>query len=139
MTPKELIGWMERGGTFEVAREVSAVSDQLRAGYLVERVKFAAMAGSLLDWAYSQQISVIVTDWDRSQEEQDRLFVEGKSKVQHSKHQDWLAIDLCLVKNGTLIWEECDEYTRLGEYWESIGGTWGGRWSSLHDIYHFEL
>lgn len=35
-----------------------------------------------------------------------------------------------------------DAYRRLGEYWESIGGTWGGRWTDLYppdgDFQHFQ-
>ena len=65
----------------------------------------------------------------------------------HSKnslHHDSLAIDLPMVwpdgKYGT--WED---YQPLGEYWESIGGTWGGRFDlnrdgiKKDDANHFSL
>jgi hypothetical protein len=29
-------------------------------------------------------------------------------------------------------------YTTLGQYWESLGGVWGGRWKDPFDPYHFE-
>lgn len=35
-----------------------------------------------------------------------------------------------------------DAYRRLGEFWEGIGGTWGGRWTELYppdgDFQHFQ-
>jgi hypothetical protein len=35
-----------------------------------------------------------------------------------------------------------DAYRRLGEYWEEMGGTWGGRWTTLYpprgDFQHFQ-
>ena len=35
-----------------------------------------------------------------------------------------------------------DAYRRLGEWWESIGGTWGGRWTTSYpphgDYQHFQ-
>ena len=64
----------------------------------------------------------------------------------HSKnslHHDSLAIDLPMVwpdgKYGT--WED---YRPLGEYWESIGGAWGGRFGAGvdgkgNDANHFSL
>ncbi|RAP72898.1 D-alanyl-D-alanine carboxypeptidase family protein [Candidatus Erwinia dacicola] len=30
-------------------------------------------------------------------------------------------------------------YLPLGEYWESLGGTWGGRFKSRPDGNHFSL
>ena len=51
---------------------------------------------------------------------------------QYSLHKDGLAVDLPMVwpdgRYGT--WEE---YLPLGEYWESIGGTWGGRFDLNRD------
>lgn len=57
----------------------------------------------------------------------------------HVKERSWhvlgRAIDLELL--GGL-----PAYTRLGEYWESIGGTWGGRWTTAYppngDYQHFQ-
>lgn len=35
-----------------------------------------------------------------------------------------------------------DAYRQLGEWWESVGGTWGGRWTTLYppngDFEHFQ-
>jgi hypothetical protein len=43
-----------------------------------------------------------------------------------SFHYMRLAIDLNLFWKGTYLTETAD-YEVLGEYWESLGGTWGGR------------
>lgn len=44
-----------------------------------------------------------------------------------SFHYKRLAIDLNLFKEGSYL-ESTEAHRPLGEYWESIGGTWGGRW-----------
>jgi len=41
-------------------------------------------------------------------------------------HPDKLAQDLNLFKDGHYL-TRTEDYKELGEYWESIGGTWGGR------------
>lgn len=44
----------------------------------------------------------------------------------NSFHYKRLAIDLNLFKDGKYL-TSTDEHRELGMYWESIGGTWGGR------------
>jgi hypothetical protein len=51
-----------------------------------------------------------------------------------SAHKVRLAIDLNLFKNGEYL--EGDEHTPLGEWWESQGGSWGGRFA---DYNHYSL
>jgi len=54
---------------------------------------------------------------------------------ENSLHYDRLAIDLNLFKdNEYLITTE--DHLPLGEYWESIGGSWGGRYG---DGNHYSL
>lgn len=43
-----------------------------------------------------------------------------------SLHHIRLAIDLNLFKNGVYL-KKTEDHRPLGEYWESIGGSWGGR------------
>ncbi len=43
-----------------------------------------------------------------------------------SKHKTRLAVDLNLFKNGRYL-SSTKSHTPLGEYWEGLGGTWGGR------------
>ena len=60
--------------------------------------------------------------------------------IEDSKHRYSLALDLWLVAagTGTMISWESPLYKKLGKYWESIGGIWGGRFKRK-DVYHFEF
>ena len=44
-----------------------------------------------------------------------------------SKHYERLAIDLNLFDAEWNWMQETSDHTKFGEYWESLGGTWGGR------------
>ena len=52
-----------------------------------------------------------------------------------SLHYKRLAIDLNLFKNGTYL-TTTEAHRVLGEYWESLGGSWGGRFG---DGNHYSL
>jgi hypothetical protein len=54
----------------------------------------------------------------------------------NSAHKNKLAIDLNLfLPNGTYL-GKTEDHKQLGEWWESIGGTWGGRFD---DGNHYSL
>ena len=53
----------------------------------------------------------------------------------NSLHKLKLAVDLNLLKDNVLL-EKSEEHLEPGLYWESIGGTWGGRWG---DGNHYSL
>ena len=55
--------------------------------------------------------------------------------MKDSLHYSRLAIDLNLFKGGVYLTETMD-YKTLGTYWESIGGSWGGRFG---DGNHYSL
>jgi hypothetical protein len=52
-----------------------------------------------------------------------------------SCHKLRLAIDLNLFKDGVYL-SKTEDHLALGEYWESIGGAWGGR---FNDGNHYSL
>ena len=52
-----------------------------------------------------------------------------------SLHKLKLAIDLNLFKDGKYL-SSTEAHRPLGEWWESIGGTWGGR---FNDGNHYSL
>ena len=52
-----------------------------------------------------------------------------------SVHKVRLAVDLNLFKDGKYL-TKTEDHRPLGEFWESIGGTWGGRWN---DGNHYSL
>jgi hypothetical protein len=77
--------------------------------------KFAKMVADLIIFAYSKGYEITLGD--------------AYAKIGHkdkSNHYIRLAIDLNLFKDG--VWIQTTEgHRELGEYWESIGGSWGGR------------
>lgn len=52
-----------------------------------------------------------------------------------SLHRKRLAVDFNLFIDGQYM-TKTDDYLKIGEYWESIGGSWGGR---FNDGNHFSL
>lgn len=52
-----------------------------------------------------------------------------------SAHKLRLAIDLNLFRDGKFL-SSSEDHRPLGEWWESIGGTWGGR---FNDGNHYSL
>lgn len=108
-----------------------------------KRIKFFEKFAELARFAKSSNIRFLVTDFHRTDERQNELYHEGKSKcdgyTNRSAHQDWLAIDIVLVNSDNdLVWGRNDQYEALGMEWKSMGGIWGGDWASLNDIYHFQ-
>lgn len=53
----------------------------------------------------------------------------------NSLHRQRLAIDLNIFKDNVYLTDGM-QYEDLGKYWESIGGTWGGR---FNDGNHFSF
>lgn len=65
-------------------------------------------------------------------------FGDAWAKTGHKEnsfHYKRLAIDLNLFKDGKYL-TKTEDHKPLGEYWESIGGTWGGRFD---DGNHYSL
>ena len=46
-----------------------------------------------------------------------------------------LAVDFNLFKDGKFL-QSTDDHKELGEFWEALGGTWGGRFD---DGNHYSL
>jgi len=89
--------------------------------------RFTRMVAVLIEWAYENGYELTFGDAYR-----DPRVSHGH---QNSLHRMRLAVDLNLFINGE--WQQSTEaHTPLGEYWESIGGTWGGR---FNDGNHYSL
>lgn len=108
---------------------------------------FLVNLARLLLKALDLGIPVIVFTFGRSAEDQLKEFAMGRSRTPDGLHPKWLAIDLALWedvdRNGIVYkdeirWKADPRYTTLGQYWESLGGVWGGRWKDPFDPYHFE-
>jgi len=122
---------------------------------LQRQFRFSKMISEFIVWLYDQGYTVQKGDSWRSTDKlfvpggvdgfeddlnysyQELLFYNRKTKVTNSKHNDRLAEDL-------LVWREFkqltkEEYRPLGEYWESMGGRWGGRFGVAKEKYATEI
>ncbi len=78
--------------------------------------KFALMTAHLILFAYKQGYKLTFGDAAR---------MDGKGHIDGSFHYKRLAIDLNLFKDGVYL-TETEDHRVLGDFWKSIGGTWGG-------------
>ena len=82
---------------------------------------FARMVARLINYADNRGYEVTLGDaWAKKG--------SGRLHSPKSCHYKRLAVDLNLFKDGVYLQHTID-HQELGEYWESIGGTWGGRWN----------
>lgn len=70
--------------------------------------------------------------------EQAKLNAQKGSGIANSLHCQRLAVDFNLFINGEYQ-TRTEAYRELGEYWESLGGAWGGRFKNRPDGNHFSL
>lgn len=101
-----------------------------------KQAKFAQMVAHLILMADMMGYDVSLGDAYRDP----RVFGPSGTKKGYgrasSNHKIRLAIDLNLfTKDGTYL-SETKDHEPLGEYWESIGGTWGGR---FNDGNHYSI
>ena len=89
--------------------------------------KFALMVSELIAWAFDQGYEITLGDTYR-----DPRCPYG-SEV--SLHKLRLAIDLNLFWEGVWL-TRTEDHESLGLFWESLGGSWGGRFS---DGNHYSL
>jgi peptidoglycan L-alanyl-D-glutamate endopeptidase CwlK len=113
------------------------------------RLQFFLKIAALLLYAKIRKIEIMPICFFRSADEQAALYAQGRTKSgeivtyfdgyqRKSAHQLWRAIDFVVVIDDELVWERTPEYEILGSFWLKLGGTWGGDFHSLNDIYHFE-
>lgn len=88
---------------------------------------FAKLVPRLIDKAYELGFEVTLGESYRSPEEAARLAALGKG-IKNSLHTQRLAIDLNLFRNGYYL-TSSESHRPLGEWWESQGGAWGGRFT----------
>ena len=96
--------------------------------------RFAQMAARLIQQAQAMGYEVTLGEAMRSPQEAARLAGSGRG-IARSLHCDRLAIDLNLFKDGQFL-AATEDHRPLGEWWESIGGAWGGR---FNDGNHYSL
>ena len=96
---------------------------------------FTKMVGLLIQWAYANEYELTFGDAFRDP----RVFGAAGEDTGYgraeSNHKRRLAVDFNLFKDGEYL-TETEDHRLLGEYWESIGGCWGGRFD---DGNHYSL
>lgn len=99
------------------------------------QVEFSKLVPRLIDKAFELGFEVTLGDAYRDPRVHGEVGV--KMAYGHSKscHKLRLAIDLNLFKAGKFL-TTTEDHKPLGEWWESVGGTWGGR---FNDANHYSL
>lgn len=129
-----------------VARPYAAVSAQRLASLhpiLAER------GTQLLERCAAQGLALMVTQGLRSMAEQDQLFAQGRTapgkivtnaRAGESYHNFGLAFDvLVLDAMGKADWSPGNlGWGQAGVVGEDLGLEWGGRWTGLVDLPHFQ-
>lgn len=98
---------------------------------------FTTLIGQLILWAGDHGYRLTFGEAYRTPE-QAALNAKKGSGIANSLHTSRLAVDFNLFINGVYK-TRTEDYRPLGEYWESIGGTWGGRFKTNPDGNHFSL
>lgn len=97
--------------------------------------KFTLMIAQLIQWAYEQGYELTVGDAYRDPRLHGQVGKDGGYGSAVSLHKSRLAMDLNLFKDGKFL-TSTEDHKPLGEKWESMGGSWGGR---FNDGNHYSL
>ena len=91
------------------------------------RRKFTRMLPELMNYAFSNGYELALDYGKRC--------LDCKVGRVNSLHKLGLAVDFNLYKNGIYL-KKTEDHLPLGQFWESIGGSWGGRFD---DGNHYSL
>lgn len=97
--------------------------------------KFTRMVADLIIFAYAQGYELTLGDAFRDPRVHGAVGEKKSYSSANSLHKERLAIDLNLFKDGMFL-AQSEDHRPLGEYWESLGGSWGGR---FNDGNHYSL
>lgn len=97
---------------------------------------FVWMVGQLIVWAYEHGYELTFGETYRTPDQEALDWQAGRG-ILRSLHMIRLAIDLNLFIGGHYQ-PDTAAYRPLGEYWESLGGAWGGRFTNPYGN-HFSL
>lgn len=96
---------------------------------------FTRMVAILIEYAYDNGMELTFGDAYRDPRLHGEVGVKKGYGHPKSAHKHRLAVDLNLFING-VYQTSTEAYTKLGEFWEGMGGAWGGRFK---DGNHFSL
>lgn len=100
-----------------------------------KQVEFCKILPRLIDKAFELGYEVTLGDAYRDPRLHGEVGVKLGYGHPKSCHKLRLAIDLNLFKDGKFL-TTTEDHRPLGEWWESVGGTWGGR---FNDANHYSL
>jgi len=109
---------------------------------LIQKVIYEAIKESPVDF--------LVVCGYRNQEDQDKAFAQGYSKVKFPNgkhnHNPSLAVDLAPVVDGKVLWDDSKLFERIADHVLAkavdldVNLTWGGNWTGgFVDQPHFQL
>lgn len=99
-----------------------------------KQARFTVMVARLIEFASQNNLDLTFGEAYRTPEMAEFYAKNGKG-IKDSVHCHRLAVDLNLFIDGKYQ-ASTEAYKALGEYFESIGGCWGGR---FNDGNHFSL
>ena len=101
--------------------------------------------GLFLSECKKQGLNVLITETYRSQERQDYLYQQGRTRAgkvvtwtHNSRHTSRRAWDVCKQVKGQ-EYSDATFFKQCGEIAKKLGITWGGTWQSSPDTPHFEI
>lgn len=97
--------------------------------------KFTHMIGLLIEYAYTHGYELTFGDAYRDPRLHGQFGEKKAYGESFSCHKVRLAADFNLFKDGVYL-DKTEDHKVLGEYWESLGGSWGGR---FEDGNHYSL
>lgn len=96
---------------------------------------FTMMVSILIQYAYEQGYELTLGDAYRDPRVHGAVGSKESYSSSNSLHKSRLAIDLNLFRDGEYL-TSTEDHKPLGVFWESIGGTWGGR---FNDGNHYSM
>lgn len=97
--------------------------------------KFTLMISKLIQFAYENGYELTFGDAYRDPRVHGEVGVKKSYSSANSLHKSRLAVDFNLFKDGKFL-TSTEDHKILGEYWESLGGSWGGR---FNDGNHYSI
>jgi hypothetical protein len=97
--------------------------------------RFTRMIADLIIWAYDNGYELSLGDAYRDPRVHGGMGEKKGYGYNYSNHKVRLAVDFNLFKDGRFL-TSTDSHLPLGNKWESMGGTWGGR---FNDGNHYSL
>ena len=117
----------------KVIRDVAELTDNAKAACEL-----------FLEECKRQGLNVLITETYRSQERQDYLYAQGRTRAgkkvtwtKNSRHTSRRAWDICKNVKGE-EYSDTAFFKACGKIAKSLGITWGGEWKTP-DLPHFEV